>query len=128
MNRGAKRNERSIERIPVTSGRREWARETARELRREATPSEAALWEHLRGRRLGGHRFRREQPIGPYIADFFCPTARLIVEVDGAIHDIQQEYDLERQADLEGAGYRVLRVTAGRVTHDLPGVLAQTKP
>jgi very-short-patch-repair endonuclease len=113
----------SIERIPVTSGRRGWTRDTARVLRKSLTPAEVALWAWLRGRGPGGYRFRRQQPIGPYIVDFYCAAARLIVEIDGAVHDLQEEYDWERQASLEGAGYRVVRFANERVIQDLPSVL-----
>src|SRR5687768_7995127 len=98
MSQRAGSSNRPRERIPVSATRQAWATTTAREFRRSTTASEAILWEHLRGRRLSGYRFRRQQPIGPYVADFFCSTAGLIVEVDGAVHDQQQEYDLERQA------------------------------
>ena len=57
--------------------------ERARQLRRDMTPAETILWKHLRNRRFGGVKFRRQQPIDYYIADFFCPAARLIIELDG---------------------------------------------
>lgn len=86
-------------------------RQAARELRANQTPAEELLWECLRGRRLDGWRFRRQHVIGPYIADFFCYEARLVVELDGCQHaqpeDIQR--DTERSAAFRSRGLRVLR-------------------
>jgi len=69
-------------------------------------------------------KFRRQQVIGPFVVDFFCPEHRLIVEVDGTIHDTQRKHDEERQRMLESCGYAVVRVSAHAVETDLPGVLA----
>ncbi|MFC0632876.1 endonuclease domain-containing protein [Brevundimonas balnearis] len=85
-----------------------------RRLRAEPTLAEARLWEHLR---LFEVRFRREAPIGPYVVDFACHRARLIIEVDGGVHareDVALR-DYERQFWLEGQGYRVLRFTNDQV-------------
>lgn len=100
----------TVERIAVSAERRRRTRERARSLRNAPTPSEAHLWQALRKRNLAGHRFRRQQPIGPFIVDFFCPAARLVIEVDGPIHADQQEADQERQRIIEAAGYRVVRI------------------
>lgn len=81
----------------------------ARSLRRPLTPAEAVLWKHLRGRRLGGSKFRRQQPIGPYIADFFCPAARLVVELDGDTHVGREAHDAARDEYLRAVGCRVIR-------------------
>ncbi|MDE2267794.1 MAG: DUF559 domain-containing protein [Betaproteobacteria bacterium] len=81
----------------------------ARTLRREQTPQEQALWQQLRGKRFGGFKFRRQQPLGRYIADFVCFEKRLIVELDGGQHAQQQEYDAARDAWLREQGFRVLR-------------------
>jgi len=81
----------------------------ARKLRKEATEAEIRLWSKLRWKQLDGFRFRRQQPIGPYIVDFFCPEARLIVEVDGGQHSDREAYEAERTEWLEGRGYRVIR-------------------
>ncbi|ABX04602.1 MAG TPA: endonuclease domain-containing protein [Herpetosiphon sp.] len=96
----------------------------AQTFRKVATPSEALLWEAIRGRKLDGRKFRRQHPIGSFIVDFICIEEMLIVEVDGAIHSDQYEADAERQALLECLGYRVLRLTADSVEHDLPNALA----
>jgi very-short-patch-repair endonuclease len=89
------------------------ARLRARELRWNMTQPERKLWWLLRRKRLPGFRFRRQAPLGPYIADFFCPKARLIVELDGASHttDAQIDHDLRRTRWLEGRGFRVVRFT-----------------
>jgi very-short-patch-repair endonuclease len=82
----------------------------AREMRRYPTDAERKLWQLLRGKRLGV-RFRRQQPIGPYVVDFYCSLARLIVELDGEQHgfDARREYDEQRTRWLEQHGYRVVR-------------------
>src|SRR3954470_9870429 len=91
---------------------REWLGEASRELRLQQTDTEERLWQALRNRRVDGARFRRQHRLGPYIVDFYCFTAKLVVEVDGAVHADQREYDAERDAILQQAGYRILRVTA----------------
>jgi very-short-patch-repair endonuclease len=97
--------------------------EVARGFRKQPTNSEAVLWWFLRAGKLEGIRFRRQQPIGPFVVDFYCPQFRLIVEVDGSIHDSQRERDAERQSLLEAFGYRVVRVPAPAIETDLPSVL-----
>jgi very-short-patch-repair endonuclease len=79
----------------------------ARTLRRTQTDAEAKLWSHLRNRRLGGLKFRRQATAGPFVADFPCAEKRLIVELDGGQHT--PEADARRTAGLEGLGYRLLR-------------------
>jgi very-short-patch-repair endonuclease len=98
-------------------------RAAARELRLRQTPTEQRLWECLRAGRLDGLRFRRQQPIGPYIVDFYCSVAKLVVEVDGGVHAEQVEYDQERDAHLVDYGLRVMRFTNEAVLHDLEAVL-----
>lgn len=99
----------------------------ARELRRDMSLPEVVLWQALRKGRLANLRFRRQHPTGPYILDFYCPSARLAVEVDGFAHDIdaQVRQDERRQAWLEHRGVAVLRIRAGDVLRDerLEGVL-----
>ena len=90
----------------------------ARALRASEAPAEAKLWAMLRGRRLRA-KFRRQQPIGTFIVDFFCAEARLIVEVDGPSHETRGAYDARRTAWLEGQGYRVVRLTNEQV-HQRP--------
>lgn len=87
------------------------------------TPSEAKLWDHLRAGRLGGLKFRRQQIIDGFIADFYCHSAGLVVEVDGAVHESQREYDRERDRAIAAHGLRVLRVTNDEVEQDIEAVL-----
>ncbi|MCG8346963.1 MAG: endonuclease domain-containing protein [Chloroflexales bacterium] len=96
----------------------------ARQFRKEPTPSEALLWQRLRRRQLDGYKFRRQQPIGPFVVDFYCASARLVVEVDGPIHEHQRATDARRQALLESLGLRFVRITARQVETDLAAVLA----
>jgi very-short-patch-repair endonuclease len=88
---------------------------------------EVVLWQALRKGRLAGFRFRRQHPVGPYILDFYCPSARLAIEVDGFAHDTvaQVGHDERRDGFLAGRGIRVLRITAADVLRDerLEGVL-----
>jgi very-short-patch-repair endonuclease len=95
-------------------------------MRRAMTPAEMRLWLRLRNRQLGGARFRRQAPIGPYIVDFFCPEKRLIVEVDGEQHgfDANMLRDAERTRWLEARGHRVLRFANSDVANDLDAVYA----
>ncbi|GAB2182513.1 hypothetical protein DLREEDagrD3_27360 [Denitratisoma sp. agr-D3] len=81
----------------------------ARELRQRSTDSERKLWHLLRNRQLEGHKFRRQQPIGPYVADFVCLECKLIIEADGGQHQAQSNYDEERTLYMESQGFRVLR-------------------
>lgn len=123
MRRSNRANERDGSIITgqrVTEGKaiRAW------EMRRSMTPEEQLLWDHLRASRLQGFHFRRQQVIDGFIADFYCHAARLVVEVDGAGHGDQIEYDAERDRILAARGLRILRVTNDEVRSDLDGVLA----
>lgn len=96
--------------------------ERAKALRHSLTDQEKKLWGALRDRRLGGFKFRKQQPIGPFIADFVCQEQRLIVEVDGSQHT-ESQTDMARDAFLKDKGYHVLRVWNNDVTGNLSGVL-----
>jgi very-short-patch-repair endonuclease len=82
----------------------------ARRMRHEPTDAERTFWFAVRGRKFGGYKFKRQYPIGPYIADFVCLDRELIVELDGGQHAQQSGYDEERTAYLQAHGFRVLRV------------------
>ena len=97
--------------------------ERARELRRETTPAERLLWARLRNRQLQGRKFRRQHPLGRFVVDFCCPAERLVVEVDGEVHEGQEEEDEARTAVLESYGYTVLRFPNQAVIQDVEGVL-----
>jgi len=85
----------------------------ARALRREMTDAESKLWYHLRAHGLAGFKFRRQHPFGPYVLDFYCPIARLVIELDGGQHFEPETLvrDAERTRYLEESGLRVLRFT-----------------
>lgn len=99
-------------------------RRRARDLRNNATDAERRLWRVLRGRQLGGFRFRRQFPIAGFIADFACPEARLIIEVDGEQHFEKANYDASRSDALAARGYRVVRYWNNDVMSKTEGVLA----
>jgi very-short-patch-repair endonuclease len=84
-------------------------KERARQLRTESTPAEALLWRLLRNRQLLSHKFRRQQPLGPFIVDFCCLSARLIIELDGGQHAKRSLEDLRRTKWLQDQGFRVIR-------------------
>lgn len=98
-------------------------RARARQLRHVATDAERLLWQRLRVRSSTGLKWRRQHPIGSFIVDFYCAEQRLIVELDGPVHDQQIERDLERTALLERVGYRVLRVRNAAVEADVHAVI-----
>jgi very-short-patch-repair endonuclease len=97
----------------------------ARTLRSQSSDAENVLWRHLRARRLMGYKFRRQTVIEPYIVDFVCLEARLIIEADGGQHSDQEAYDARRTAWLEGMGYRVMRFWNPEVLGELQSVLEQ---
>jgi very-short-patch-repair endonuclease len=89
----------------------------ARALRRAATSAERKMWAGLRNRALGGHKFVRQERIGPYYADFACREAHLVIEIDGATHSTERElaYDKAREDFPRAQGYRVIRFTNGEI-------------
>ena len=104
--------------------------EIARELRKNQTPSERFLWEHLRKRRLGGYRFNRQKPIiyetdrGRrcfFIADFYCAEKKLVIEVDGSIHAFTKYEDYQRDRVLRELGLRTIRIKNDELV-DIEGV------
>jgi very-short-patch-repair endonuclease len=101
------------------------ARRFAKSLRSRMTDAEVILWSRLRSWREQGLTFRRQHPMGPYIADFVCMRARLVVELDGEQHGITENhaYDLRRDAYMQSRGWRVIRITNDRVYRNLGEVL-----
>ncbi|MBQ0773006.1 MAG: endonuclease domain-containing protein [Sphingomonadales bacterium] len=97
----------------------------ARSLRNAATPAERELWKYLSKRQVGGLKFSRQMPVGPYYADFLCRELGLIIEIDGYSHETQQSYDAKRSRDLVDHGYRVLRFTNDDVLSNVEGVIRQ---
>ena len=98
--------------------------ERARELRRAMTPAEEALWRALRGKALGP-RLRPQHVIRGWIVDFYCFAARLVIEVDGDVHDLQRAEDERRTEALQLEGLKVLRVRNEEVLTDMAGVVAR---
>jgi very-short-patch-repair endonuclease len=86
----------------------------ARNLRQQVNPSEASMWTVLKNRQLGGYKFVRQLPIGPFYADFACRQFKLVVEIDGSQH-VENEYDRRRDQCLAHLGYAVLRIPSGLV-------------
>jgi very-short-patch-repair endonuclease len=84
-------------------------KERARQLRHNAAPAEVILWKIIRGRRFAGLKFRRQQPVGPYIVDFYCAQLKLVVELDGETHLGREKNDEERDAWLNQHGFKVVR-------------------
>ncbi len=100
--------------------------ERARTLRRRSTDAELVLWRHLRDRQLGGFKFVRQEPVGPYCADFACRERRLVIEVDGGQH-ADSAADRLRDAALHELGYRTIRVWNNDVLGNIEGVLEMLK-
>ncbi len=100
----------------------DWQRQAARRLRREMTDAERRLWQALRAHRFRGIGFRRQVPLGPYIADFVCHTLKLAIEVDGGQHSGSVQ-DARRDDWMAQEGYRVLRFWNNEVLGNLEGVL-----
>jgi very-short-patch-repair endonuclease len=96
----------------------------AKQLRRTMTRAETLLWRHLKAHRLAGLGFRRQSPIGDYIADFVAHSCKLVVEVDGESHDFEERmrHDARRDQWFASRGYRVLRFTNDDVMRNLEGV------
>ncbi len=96
---------------------------TPRRLRKAATDAERLLWSKLRSRQLAGYKFRRQAPIGPFVADFVCKERMLIIEVDGGHHAGQVAADEQRQSYLESVGFRCLRFWNNQVLRETEAVL-----
>ena len=101
--------------------------ERARELRRGMTPAEKLLWERLRAHSSDGLRWRRQQVIDGFIVDFYCYSTRLVIELDGAVHNNQVEYDTVRDTALAARELLILRFTNTAVETDISSVLARIR-
>ncbi len=101
-------------------GTRKKTVEKARILRREMSPPEARLWQYLRTR-PGGLKFRRQHPLGPYVLDFYCPNAKLAIEIDGDVHGMgyNPERDTRRDESIRVRGVDVLRIPAQHFYGDI---------
>jgi very-short-patch-repair endonuclease len=99
----------------------------AKQLRHEMTQAEARLWQALKSKQLDGLRFRSQHPVGRFILDFYCSAHKLVVEVDGGIHEEQVERDSERATVLAAYGYRVIRFSNEEIGTNLPTVLERIR-
>jgi very-short-patch-repair endonuclease len=97
-------------------------RQFARDLRKTPTRAEDAVWQALRGRRLGGLKFKRQVPVLSYTVDFMCFERKLIVEIDGKQHEWFAQHDAKRTRELERHGFTVLRFTNDQVLNDFDSV------
>ncbi|MEE1963741.1 endonuclease domain-containing protein [Allomuricauda taeanensis] len=98
-----------------------------KKLRNNATPAEAFLWRHLKAKKLCGRRFNRQHSIKNYIVDFYCAAEKLVIELDGAVHQSSkvQEYDKKRTEILNELGYTVIRFENKMVFENLESVLSE---
>lgn len=103
----------------------EYLKDLRRKLRKKPTNSEKILWEALRNKKFKNLKFRRQHPIGGYIVDFCCEEYKIVIEIDGAIHDFKEnkEYDIQRQQTIESEGYGFLRVRVDDVENNLQLVI-----
>jgi adenine-specific DNA-methyltransferase len=98
-------------------------RENAKRLRTNQTDAESVFWYNVRARRLAGFKFRRQYPVGSFIADFVCLEAKLIVELDGDQHAVRRDYDRSRDAFLKSKGFHVMRVWNSDLLTNRDGVM-----
>lgn len=100
-----------------------------KQLRKHLTPAEAFLWKYLQRKQVDGRKFRRQHSIKNFVVDFYCPSERLVIELDGEIHmnHTAQEYDLWRTKQLENLKIKVLRFENKMVFQFLPSVLKEIK-
>jgi very-short-patch-repair endonuclease len=101
--------------------------EAAKALRKDMTEAERILWAALRGDQLGGMRFRRQHPVGPFILDFYCASLRLGIELDGAVHDRRQGLDQARTEALATQSIRIIRFRNEQVVSDLDSVIREIR-
>ncbi|HEY9750965.1 MAG TPA: endonuclease domain-containing protein [Allocoleopsis sp.] len=95
----------------------------AKKLRYNLTPAEQILWQALKRKQLHGLKFRCQHPVGPFIADFLCAKHKLIIELDGTVHNQQTDYDNSRTEQLKAYGYQVVRFRNQEVFANLDAVL-----
>jgi len=99
----------------------------AKELRKSMTEAEIILWKHLKNNKLNGLKFRRQHPLDIFIADFYCHQKKLIIELDGGIHDSleQKEHDEGRTFELEEKGFKIIRFKNDEVLNNIEDVLSR---
>ena len=104
-------------------------KEFRKELRNHLTPAEAFLWKHIKSRKFEGRRFTKQHSIGNFIVDFYCPSEKLIIELDGEVHNnpVAEHYDDQRTQYLNDLGYKVIRFENKMVFDKLDSVLMEIK-
>ncbi|WP_243348669.1 endonuclease domain-containing protein [Parabacteroides sp. FAFU027] len=100
--------------------------EKAKVLRNKMTPAEVVLWDRIRNNQLGV-RFKPQHPIDIFIADFYCHKFKLVIEIDGEIHNSQTEYDIGRTAEMESYGITVIRFTNDEIFNELERVMGEIR-
>jgi very-short-patch-repair endonuclease len=106
---------------------RGFQKQAVKYLRDHLTSAEQLLWQQLRDRRCAGLKFRRQHPIGKYIVDFYCDQLKLIIEIDGSIHEQLQGYDNVRQKELSSLGFMIIRFTNLEIVKNMDLVLTKIK-
>lgn len=112
--------------LPMHFGAKGITFKRAKELRAFMTPQEKILWEELNNNQMG-LKFRRQHPIDFYIADFYCHQLKLVIEIDGKIHENQVEYDQKRELHFKGFGIETIRFTNEQVVYEMEDILAEIK-
>jgi|WetSurMetagenome_2_1015567.scaffolds.fasta_scaffold724523_1 imidazole glycerol-phosphate synthase subunit HisF len=120
---------KGAEDIPMYFGTSADIMKLASQMRKDQTPAEKILWEKLRKRQLEGLKFRRQHPVNCFIADFYCHEAKLIIEVDGNVHDDprQNERDIEREGIIKSLGLRIIRFTNKEIFNNVEDVIKKIK-
>ncbi|WP_010663472.1 endonuclease domain-containing protein [Marinilabilia salmonicolor] len=103
--------------------------EKAKDLRKNMTPAELKLWKYIKNNQILGLRFRRQHPIDIFIADFYCHQIKLVIELDGEVHNNNEnhEYDVNRTAELERLGITVIRFNNHEIMDNIEKVVEQLK-
>ena len=106
---------------------RKYLRENRKALRGSLTPAEAELWNYLKGAQLEGRKFRRQHSVGNYILDFYCPSEKLAIELDGQVHQhvVAEQVDTERDKALQELGIKVIRFENKEVFQNPDAVLLE---
>ena len=100
-------------------------KEKAKELRNKSTLSEVILWNYLKDKKIKGYKFIRQKPIDNYIVDFFCQESMLVIEIDGASHWENEEYDKKRDEKLKSLGLSILRIADSKVKNNIESVVME---
>ena len=106
-------------------GAKKYTFQTAKKLRKESTDTEKIFWNILRSRKFENYKFRRQHPVGRYVADYYCHQSKLVIELDGKVHENEEQknYDIERNKFMEEMGLNVLRIKNEDVIERLESVL-----